>query len=261
MMQNNTTMRNKNIQSIERAFLILQTIAGHPAGLGVTSIAHKVDLPKSTVARFLTSLETVQAIERLSTGEGYGIGPGLMALVSQMPFSRHLITLARPYLDELSQATGESVFLCVLDGDQAHYIDQVNSVHHVQIQDWTDSRFPLHVTSNGKIFLASWPEAQLARYLSRPLERYTANTITDPERMRQHLVQVKDQGYAWVNKEFDDEVAGLAVPIVDGRGAIVASISLGGPCYRFPPEGQTEEMIALITTIGRKISRRIRENR
>jgi DNA-binding IclR family transcriptional regulator len=253
--QNYTTMRNNDgIQSVQRAFSILEVIANHPAGLGVTEIARRVDLPKSTVARFLTTLEGVKAIERLAAGEGYIIGSRLITLVSQVPFSRHLVTVAHPFLQELTQASGETSHLCLPDGNQTLYIDQVNSLHHIQIQDWIGYRVPLHAVSNGKIFMAYWSEAQLEQYLARPLEKFAQETITDPTVLRQHLKEIAAQGYAWAYKEFDDEVAGVAAPIWNERGQVVASVSVGGPIHRFPPPEQTEALATIVVEIGRKIT-------
>ncbi|MCB0156216.1 MAG: helix-turn-helix domain-containing protein, partial [Anaerolineae bacterium] len=125
-MQNDPTIRNSDtIQSVARAFKILEVIAAQPNGVGVTEIAQQVALPKSTVARFLSTLEGVQAIERLPAGEGYSVGAGLISLMAQVPFSKHLATVVRPFLQELAQATGETTNLCLPHGDQAHYVDQV----------------------------------------------------------------------------------------------------------------------------------------
>lgn len=261
-MQNSTTIRNSDtIQSVARAFKILEVIAAQPNGVGVTEIAQQVALPKSTVARFLSTLEGVRAIERLAGGEGYRIGPGVISLVAQVPFSKHLATVARPFLQELAQATGETTNLCLPDGDQAHYVDQVNSLHHIQIQDWIGFRFPLHVVSSGKLFLAHWPEAQLARYLARPLERYAEKTITDPAHLRAELQIIRGQGYAWAIQEFDDEIVGLAVPIWDEAGHMIASISVGGPRYRFPPPDQSEAIERVTVEIGQKITCQLQEHR
>jgi IclR family KDG regulon transcriptional repressor len=261
-MQNNTTIRNNdNIQSVQRAFKILEVIAAQPTGVGVTEIAQQVALPKSTVARFLSTLEGVQAIERLPAGEGYSVGAGLISLVAQVPFSKHLVAVARPFLQALAQATGETTNLCLPDGDQVHYIDQVNSLHHIQIQDWTGFRFPLHVVSSGKLFLAHWPEVQLARYLTRPLKHFAEKTITDPALLRKELQKIRAQGYAWARQEFDDEIVGLAVPLWDEADHLIASLSVGGPLYRFPPPDQSEQIVQLIVEMGRKISTHLQENR
>jgi DNA-binding IclR family transcriptional regulator len=249
-----------NVQSIERAFAILETVAAHPEGLGVTEIAHHVDLPKSTVSRLLATLEGVAAVERVSAHEGFQVGAGIIALAAKVPYPRHLVTIARPYLLELAQATGETVNLCLPDGDQAHYVDQVNSQYHIQIQDWTGFRFPLHVVSSGKIFLAYWSKNILEQYLNRHLHSFTPKTIIDPYELRQELITIREQGYAWAVGESEEEVVGLAAPVRDKTGQVMASICVGGPAFRFPPEGKSDDMVRLTVDMANKISNRIGEH-
>ena len=109
--------------------------------------------------------------------------------------------------------------------------------------------------------LAHWPEAQLARYLARPLERYAKKTITDPALLRAEFQKTQAQGYAWARQEFDDEIVGLAVPIWGKTDHLIASISVGGPFYRFPPPDQAEAIVRVIVEIGQKITRHLQENR
>ncbi len=249
-------MRNdeSGVQSIERAFAILETVAGYSDGARVTEISRELGLPKSTVSRLLSTLEKVKAVERKTGREGFQIGPGIIALSWHIPYPRQLITFARPYLLELAQATAETVNLCLPDGNQAHYVDQVDSQYHLQIQDWTGYRFPMHAVSIGKLFLAYWPEERLNQYLSRPLQSYTSKTITAPHQLRQELARVREQGHAWAVGESEEEIVGLAAPIWGEAGQMIASICVGGPAFRFPPEGKTAEIVALVKDIGQRIS-------
>lgn len=249
-----------SVQSVKRAFAILETVAAHPEGVGVTEIAQHLDLPKSTVSRLLATLEGVAAVERVSVQEGFQVGAGLIALAARVPYPRHLVTIARPYLLELAQATGETVNLCLPDGDQAHYVDQVNSQYHIQIQDWTGFRFPLHVVSSGKLFLAYWPKDNLEQYLSQHLHSFTSKTIIDPLELRRELTTIRERGYAWAVGESEEGVVGLAAPVRGKSGQVMASISVGGPAFRFPPEGKSDEMVRLTVDIAHKISDRIGEH-
>jgi DNA-binding IclR family transcriptional regulator len=185
----------------------------------------------------LTTLEELAVVERLPDGDGVRLGPKILALAMQVPYSRRLGALARPYLLELAEATGEAVGLCLPDGDQAFYVDQVQSRHHVQVRDWTGTRFPMHVVSSGKVFLAYWGEAALARYLERPLARYTPKTVADPDGLRQQLAEVRNQGYCWAVEEFEEGLTGIAAPIYDQSGRIAAALNIYGPAFRFPRDG------------------------
>ncbi len=244
-----------DIQSVKRAFAILKTIAAHPGGIGLGRMAKQVDLPKSTVSRMVSTLKTIKAVERAPYGEGFRIGPETVALALQPPY---LITIAQPYLIELVQTANETVNLCLPDGDQTHYVDQVQSQHEVQVRDWTGIRTSfLHVISPGKIFLAYWPEERLEDYLARPLERFTRHAITDPDILRQHLAEIRQQGYAWVYEEFERGLVGVSAPIQNRAGQVIAAVNVSGPLFRFPLEGRDNEITRLVVETSRQISQQL----
>lgn len=244
-----------DIQSVKRAFAILKTIAAHSNSVSPGKIARQVDLPKSTVSRMLSTLESIKAVERVPHSEGFRIGPTTIALVLQPP---HVVATARPFLLELARATGESINLCLLDGEQVHYADQVESRHNVQIRDWTGTRMSfLHAISPGKVFLAHWPDEQIEAYLTRPLERFTRNTITEPHSLRQQLQEIREQGYAWAYEEFEKELVGLSAPAKNRVGQVVAVVNVSWPAFRFPPPDQAEEIARLTVETARQISRQL----
>lgn len=246
-----------SIQSIERAFSILETVAAQSDGVGLTEIANRVNLPKSTVSRMLTTLESLGVVERLPDGEGVRLGAKILALAMQVPYGRHLAALARPYLLELAEAAGEAVGLCVPDGDQVFYIDQVQSRHHVQVRDWTGTRFPMHVVSSGKVFLAGWDEAALARYLERPLVQYTPKTVANPAGLKKQLAQVRQQGYCWAIEEFEEGLVAVSAPVHDKAGQIAAALNIYGPAFRFPRNGDYEAVTTLLLDVCQRMTRRL----
>jgi DNA-binding IclR family transcriptional regulator len=112
------------VQSLERAFAVLDEVARQPAG--VTAIAERVHLPKSTVARLLSTLEELEAVERLD-GARWRIGPGVAALSSAASPERGLVAVARPHLTGLVAELGEDAGLGLPDGNEILYVDQVES--------------------------------------------------------------------------------------------------------------------------------------
>lgn len=246
-----------NVQSIERAFAILTVVVANPGTVSVTEIARQVDLPKSTVSRLLATLENLEVVERASNAEGFRMGPGTIALASGVLYAQYLLTLARPYLIELAQATDEAVSLCLPDKDQAYVVAQFHSPHDVQVRDWTGYRLPLHASSAGQILLAYWPENLLEHYLTQPLERLTPKTITAPDQLRQRLTTVREQGYAWAYEEYANGVSGAASPVQVGVGQVAAAVNVFGPASRFPPEGKEDKIARLAVETGHKIAERI----
>jgi len=128
------------VQSIERAFTLLRTVAQHPTGIGISELARHTCLHKSTVSRLVLALEAEQAVQRLPNGNAVVIGPSLTELAAAATpntFSENLITIARPYLERLTQTLDESTGLAIPDGDFMHYIDQVQSHQTLRVQDWS----------------------------------------------------------------------------------------------------------------------------
>lgn len=233
-----------SVQSIERAFAILDVVAAHPQGLGVTEIAARVGLPKSTVSRLLGTLEGLTAVSRHHKNDYFQIGSGVMSLVVRLPFQQNLVLLARPFLLRLAEQIGEDVGLCIPDGDSAFYVDQVRHDGAVQVKDWTGARLPLHVVTSGRLFLAARPDRQVERYLKRPLTPYGPGTPTDPAQLWQRLRHIRETGYDWSLEEFAPGLNALAVPVQNGADEVVASITLFGPSFRFPA-GEPAAVVAL----------------
>ena len=222
------------VQSLERAFSILDEVAQRPAG--VTSIAERVRLPKSTVARLLATLEQVHAVERFD-GAHWRIGPGVAALSSAVSSERSLISITRPFLADLVAELGEDAGLGLPDGNEVLYVDQVESDNPVQVRDWTGTRAPMHAVPSGLVLLAEWPEDALTAYVRGGLNALTPHTLTDTGELRQRLAEVRRQGYAWGLQEFAEGIDSVAAPIRDRRGNAIAAIHVHGPAYRFPPAG------------------------
>jgi len=226
------------VQSIERAFAVLASLADGP--LGVTEVADRARLPKSTAARLLGSLSREGAVEQLPGQSAYRLGPRLLTLASGMRSTRGLVAIARPFLVELAEQTGEAAGLSVPDGQTVHYIDQVDSPNPVQVRDWTGTRIPMHAVSSGLVVLASLKPAALEGYLASPLERFTDRTVVAPAQLRDRLWNVRRDGYAWVREEYAPGINSVAAPIADATGEIVAAVHVHGPSYRFPAAGEAD---------------------
>jgi len=229
------------VQSIERAFAVLGTLANGP--IGVTEVAERADLPKSTAARLLASLAREGVVEQVPGDTAYRLGPRLATLASGVMPNRSLAMLARPSLGALAASAGEAAGLAIPDGDVVHYIDQVDTPNPVSIRDWTGSRIPLHAVPSGQVLLAFRPATSLQRYLGKPLERFTDRTIVTGDALLERLRAIRRDGYTWAREEFDEGISSVAAPIADANGEVVAAVHVHGPSYRFPVAG-TERAIA-----------------
>jgi len=246
------------VQAIERAFVVLGTLGDGP--LGVTEVAARAGLPKSTVARLLAALVAAGAVERVTGGTDYRVGGRMATLAAGGRPTRSLVAVARPHLVALAGTVGEAAGLSIPDGSLVHYVDQVDSPHPVGVRDWTGTRLPMHAVSSGLVMLAHRPPAEVDAYLARPLERFTPATVVDPAAVRERLRRVLLEGYAWTAEEVAEGITSVAAALAAEDGEVVAAIHVHGPSYRFPGGPQTATAIAEeVVAAAARISARIRQ--
>jgi len=244
------------VQAIKRAFAVLSALGDGP--IGVTEVAQRVDLPKSTAARMLASLVSEGAVEQVPGDSRYRLGARIVSLAAGVVPIRSLVALARPVLVELASHVGEAAGLAVPDGYVVHYIDQADTTHQVLVRDWTGTRLPIHAVSSGQVFLAHMPPSAVDRFLANPLERFTPRTIVDPRVLRDRLRRVQLDGYAWVEDEFAEGINSVAAPIADANGDVTATVHVHGPSYRFPRPGAETTIALQVLAAAAGISARLR---
>jgi DNA-binding IclR family transcriptional regulator len=243
------------VQSVERAFAVLRCLAGGPAG--VSSLAQRVGLPKSTVSRLLSTLAALGVVEQAASGNEYRIGPALTDLAEGARAGRDLTSVARPHLVELVDALDETAGLSVLEGREVVYLDQVSGDHPVQVRDWTGERVPAHQVSSGLVLLAHLDRDRLERYLAGPLPAATELTTTDPGALRRRLREIAVRGTAWTIDEYVRGIGSVAAPVAGAGGRVVAAVHVHGPSYRFPAPGDEDRAAALVADTARRIGARL----
>ena len=248
-----------SIQSIQRAFDILDVIDKQSAPSRAADIASQVELPRTTVIRMLDTLEKVGAIQRVPNSNTFYIGARLRNFGRAISHKPTLKELARPFLQELADQTGETVYLCTPTPDfQAHYIDQIDSPHQILLRNWVGKSLPIHATAPGKVFLAYLSPNALQQFLSTPLVRFTEKTVTDPEQIRAYVPEILNKGYAWTHEQTAAGLIGVAAPIFSPtEKTVIAAASLGGPAFRFPPPNQSQAVADLVVETAYKITMRL----
>ena len=250
-------MSTELVQSVQRAFAILQAVGENDYGISLSAIAEKTGLHMSTASRLVTTLETVNALARVDGGSQLVLGEGLVALVNRAPWTERMISLARPYLRELADATRESVGLTQLHGDECHVYFQIESPHHVRIRDWAGYRFPLHVTSSGKLWMADWSTTRLKAYFSIARKQVTPQTAHTLEAMRAEFENIRSAGFAWTIDELEEGLTSLAVPIQQLEKNQPAAIYLSAPSFRFPRPSDKEKLAQSMLDTAKKINKAI----
>jgi len=249
------TWRMPGVQSVERAFSILRCLAGGPAGL--SEVAERVDLPKSTVSRLLSTLQELGAVEQSGSGTTYRIGDAMIDVAAGALPGRNIIHVARPHLVELVESLGETAGLSVLDGREVVYLDQVDADNLVQVRDWTGERIPAHAASSGLVLLANLPKGDRDRYLAGPLDLPSGSVTTDAGALRRRLGDIVVRGVEWTCEEFLPGISSVAAPVFGAGPEAVAAVHVHGPAYRFPAAGSQDDIADLVADAARRISARL----
>jgi DNA-binding IclR family transcriptional regulator len=220
------------VQSVDRALAILELLARR-SELGVTEIAAELGVHKSTAFRLVATLEQHGLVEQPRERGKYQLGFGIVRLAGAASARVDLARAAAEVCRRLAAEFNETVNLAVRDGDAAVNVSQERGTATLSIQNWIGRRTPLHATSSGKVLLAWWAEDELDALLADGLKPHTSHTITDPEQLRAELERVRQRDWAASVEEFEIGLNAVAAPVRGADGAVLAAISISGPCYRF----------------------------
>lgn len=243
------------VQSVDRAVTVLE-ILGRDGSVGVSELARRMDIHKSTVSRLLATLERRGIVEQQADGVQYGLGVGLVRLARSVADDMDVVALARPVAEELSRATGETVNLSLLEGGEVVNVDEVNLSDSVLAVSWLGRHTSLHNAANGKIFLAYLGDIEVERILAGDLEATTEHTVTDPAELRRQLAGIRETGHAWQYEELEAGLSAVAAPVRGADGAVLATISVAGPSFRMT-EDRVPELTRLTVEAADSVSRKL----
>ena len=228
------------VQTIERVNLIFDSLSNYPQGLSLGDLSKKIQLPKGTTHRLLSSLAYFDFARQDPLTRNYSLGFKLMDLGNQMLDQLDLRNVARPNLIYLAEKVQETVHLVIRDTDEALYIDKVDLYPRragLQMVSRLGARIPMHCCSVGKVLIANLPGEEIEKIItSRGLPKRTKNTITNRDQLREHLAMVKVRGYAVDNEENEKGVRCVAAAIKNEKGQVIAAMSISGPTARITLE-------------------------
>lgn len=227
---------SRPIGPVHRAFGLLQLVVAADGPVGVRDLARRGGLSKSTTGRMLGILAELGMVERTADGAAVP-GAALATLTASVDGSLPVVReRLRPLTADLLREFDENAAIGVDDDSAFLYIDSARLDSAVQVPDPVGVRFDFHLVAPGLVAMAEWPEERLVGYLAGPLHAATEHSVTAPERIRERLHRIRDEGYAWTDQELDIDVNGLAVPVRSSTGDLIAVATLYGPAYRLNPD-------------------------
>lgn len=216
------------VRTFARGLKVIEAMGRGGNHLTIADISEASDLPRTVVRRFLLTLIELAFVG--TDGKHYWLTPKVLRLGMSYLYALPFWRQAHLVLEELAGHVGESCALSVLDEEDIVYIGRVHSKRILAMSPVMGSRFPAHVVAMGRVLLASLPEEELDAYLGRmKLTRLTPWTITDRDELANHIRAIREAGYAWVDRELDESICGIAVPIRDAAGSVIAAINVSLP--------------------------------
>lgn len=241
--------RNDDGATAMRLAALLTAFEPGDGALGVSELARRTALAKSSVHRLTRHLTAAGLLER----EGTSVRLGLKLFeVGQLAIrQRGLVDAARPFLADLREATRNTAHLAVLEGTEVVYLDIVRGPDAPSLPSRIGGRFPAHATAVGKAILAFSADSVLDTVLAGGLSRVSARTVTSPALLLRQLEKVRAEGIAYEREESGVGVVCAASPLLDGDGTPLAAISLSGWSNRM----RTERVASAVRTAALTLSR------
>ena len=223
------------VRSVDRAASLLLALGESQGEAGVTELARRLGLHKSTASRLLATLQRRGLVEQDDETGKYRLGLVVIRLAERAERTLDLRSLALPELERLARLTHETAGLGVLDGDQVLFVAQADGPNLIAVGDWTGRASTLHANASGKVLLASLAEREVLRIVRRGLTRYTDRTITDLEPLLEELARARRRGYSTTISELETGLTAVAAPVLDARSQVIAAVEVWGPAFRLTP--------------------------
>ncbi|MBL1223609.1 IclR family transcriptional regulator [Enterococcus sp. BWR-S5] len=247
---------SQELQSVKNALIILKCFSTEKSKLRVTEISTLTKLSKSTVSRTLATLASEGFVRKSSDGQAYVLGLAILSLAGITLSSMRIQQELAPALSQLVVRTNESGHIAILDGMEIVYIQKDESSIHTKMKTHLGRRNPAHATSSGKLLLAYQEPSFWDKIIENKLTAYTADTITNPFKLKEELAQIRSSGVAYSKNELTENVSSIAVPVRDYTGTVVASISLVGATTRFTTK-KINELIPLLKQAAMESSKNL----
>lgn len=216
-----------------RLLVLLEEVTRLGEAVKPTDLIEAMGLPKPTIHRLLQTAEAEGFLQRDIDGRSYGPGDRLRAMAVNTMSSERIRTARLAIMKGAAEEIGETINLATPDREGMIYLDRVETKWPLRIQLPIGTEVPFHCTASGKMYLSSLKSSTLNGVLnSKPLEKLTDHTITDPAVLRKELHDTRKRGFSQDNEEFMTGMAAVAVPILDPQDRLLATLSVHAPVMR-----------------------------
>jgi IclR family transcriptional regulator, KDG regulon repressor len=227
---------SESVRAVERALDVLMCFSQQTPELSMTEIAEQIGIHKSTVHRLLATLENNRFVQRDPVTGTYRLGIRLLQMAYLTLEQNDLRRLAAPFMRELNERYQENLHLAILDEADIVFVSILESPQRVKLAAAVGQRLPTFATASGKVMLAFLPTTTARRILGSGMPRFTQNTPGSAEAYIENLPQIRMEGFALSEREYEEEINAVAAPIFGPDNQPFASLAVAGPAYRLSRE-------------------------
>jgi DNA-binding IclR family transcriptional regulator len=245
------------VQSVDRALTIIKLVSTRKEGIGVTELANKLGLNKSSIFRLLETLAAHGFIEQIKETKKYKLGYQFLELSTKLLESIDFRQEAIPYLRELEEISNEVIHLVIYSQKEAVYIEKLEGNETLRMHSQVGRRAPMHCTSAGKVILAQLPVTEVKEIIQqRGLPSHTEKTLTTEKDLFENLSVIRKQGYGIEREENETGITCIAAPIFNHLGEVAGAISVSGTALRMNDE-KIDSIKGKLIEVGKKVSQRL----
>jgi IclR family pca regulon transcriptional regulator len=239
--------------SLARGLAVLQAFSDQRRTLTMAQISHKTGISRASVRRCLHTLIELGYAE--AEGNHFSLKPKVLTLGYSYLSSTPLTVSAHPYLNRISRTLNESCSLAVLQDDEVLYVGRSAASRIMSVSLTTGSRLPAYCTSLGRVLLAHLPPEELDGWFERvPLKAMTERTVVSQARLREILLEVREQGYAMTEEELEIGLRSIAVPVRGASGNVLAALNVGAHAARVSSRKMQEEFLPVLLKGAQELS-------
>ena len=232
MLMERTPSKSSRLSSVAAAVRVLKCFSEMEPEIGISSLAKRLSLAKSTAHRLAVTLLSEGLLEQNPENGRYRLGINLFIMGALVRRRLDVSNMAQPFLKVLRERTGETIHLAVLNETNIIYLYNLESAQAIRMKNYIGTFKPAFCTCEGRAILAFSPTELIQRVIAFDLSARTPNTVSSSAELLKVLAQVKQQGYAVDDEESEAGMRGISAPLRDITGQVVASIGVGGPSQR-----------------------------
>lgn len=243
------------VRTFARGLRVIEVMGQSTGHQNIAQVSEAAGLPRTVVRRLLLTLTELGFVK--TDDKDYWLTPKVLRLGMTYLYSLPFWKQSQWILEDLGTKVKQSCAIAVLDGNEIVYIQRFHTKRILSMNPSIGSRLPAYPVSMGRVLLSSLPEPALQDYMADvEFKKLTSRTITDPDQLLKTITLVRDAGYAWVDAELDDAICGLAVPVRDQEGNVIAAMNVSLLSGEFTEDQAKSEFLPLLKVAASQLRAR-----